>query len=215
VKRWTLLEIWARTPRVALASFLILSLSILFSQTCLADDASAKAARELAQKIAAQIDHKKKVFVEVTDMTGTMGISELWSVKRAIEAELHARGGHPVDDTSYETMVRVILSHDPNQRLWVAEFDSEGARKIVIVPFEFQSLDVRPWMQGAHLDKELIFSANSQFLDFLPCESSTNEHCGAPLVLFPSEVMTTKVWESFPNLPFNTKNLYLEIYGEE
>ncbi len=70
VKRWTLLEIWARTPRVALASLLICFPAILFSQNCWADDASTKAARELAQKIAVQIDHKKKVIVEVVDFDG-------------------------------------------------------------------------------------------------------------------------------------------------
>jgi hypothetical protein len=214
VKRWTLSEIWARTPRVVLASFLICFLSMLSVKTCRADDAANKAARELAQKVAERIDHKKKLFIEVTDLTGGMGTNDLWGAKRAIEAELHARGCHPVDDTSYEIKVRAILSRDTNERLWVAEFDSEGVRKAVMVPFDLESLDVRPWMQGAHLDRELIFSATSQFLDFLPCQSPTKDPCGAPLVLFPGEVMSAKGWESFPNIAIeHEKTLSRDVRG--
>ncbi len=59
VKRRTLAVIRARTPRIALATFLICFLANLFVMPCRADDASTKAARQLAQKIAAQIDPKK------------------------------------------------------------------------------------------------------------------------------------------------------------
>ena len=103
MKRWTLFEIWARTPRIALASFLIFSANIFIVKPCWADDASAKAARELAQKIAAQIDHKKKMTVEIADLTGEMRAADLDDAKRVIEAELRARGCHRgVGYDSYE-----------------------------------------------------------------------------------------------------------------
>jgi hypothetical protein len=189
VKRWTLLEMWARTPRIALASFLICFLFILIAGPCWADDASTKAARELAQKIAAQIDHKKKVFVEVVDLTGEMRAADLDDAKKIIESELRVRGCHVVSDSTYETRLRVSLSQDLSERMWLADFENEGVHVVAMVPLERTSLDVRPWMKGVHLDRELIFSDNSPFLDFVVCHSPTNENCGAALVLYPTKIM--------------------------
>jgi hypothetical protein len=201
VKRWTLFVTWARTPRIALATFLICSLSILVARPCWADDASTKAARELAQKIAAQIDHKKKLVVEVVDLTGEMRAADLDDAKKVIESELRARGMRTVGDTSYDVKIRITLSQDLVEQMWVAEYETEGARLILMAPFEHTSLDIRPWMTGAHVDRELIFSDNAPFLDFVECRKPTKESCGAVLVLFPTELMGVKGWESFPNVP--------------
>jgi hypothetical protein len=202
VKRWTLFEIWARTPRTALASFLIFFLTILIAGPCWADDASTKAARELAQKIAAQIDHKKKVIVEVVDLTGEMRPADLDDAKKVIESELRARGCSVVSDATYETKLRVSLSQDLSELMWVADFENEGAHVVSMAPFERSSLDVRPWMKGVHLDRELIFSDTSQFLDFVPCHSSANETCGAALVLYPTKIMDLRSAGNFPSPAF-------------
>jgi hypothetical protein len=201
VKRWTLLEIWARPPRTALASFLICFLFILIAGPCWADDASTKAARELAQKIAAQIEHKKKVIVEVVDLTGEMRAGDLDEAKRIIETELRARGLHIGADTSVDVKLRITLSQDLVERMWVAVYAIEGTRAILMAPFAHTTLDVRPWMTGAHLDRELIFSDNALFLDFDECRRSTQESCGVELVLFPTELMGMKGWESSPDVP--------------
>lgn len=189
MKRWTLLEIWARTPRIALATFLICFLPILAAAPCWADDASTKAARELAQKIAAQIDHKKKVFVEVVDLTGEMRAADLDDAKKTIESELRVLGCHVVEDASYETKLRVLLSQNLVERMWVSDYENEGTHAVSMAAFERTSLDARPWLKGVHLDRELIFSDNSQFLDFVPCLTSANETCGAGLVLYPTKIM--------------------------
>jgi hypothetical protein len=202
VKRWTLLEIWARTPRVALAGFLICLLFILAAAPCRADDASTKAARDLAQKIAAQIDHKKKVLVEVVDLPGEMRTVDLEDAKKIIESELRARGCHVVADSSYETKLRISLSQNIAERMWVADYENEGAHTVSMAPFERTSLDVRPWLKGVHLDRELIFSDNSQFLDFVPCRTSANETCGAGLVLYPTKIMDLRGAGNFPSPVF-------------
>nr|HEV7954652.1 hypothetical protein [Candidatus Acidoferrales bacterium] len=165
-----------------------------------ADDASTKAARELVQKIAAQIDHKKKVMVEVADMTGEMRAAELDDAKKMIESELRARGLRTVADSSFDVKVRITLSQDLIERIWVAEYEAEGTRAVLVAQFEHTGLDIRPWMTGAHLDRELIFSDNALFLDFVECRRPTKETCGAELVLFPKELMGMKGWESFPDV---------------
>ena len=136
VKRWTLLEIWARTPRVALASFLIFSFAILAASTCWADDASTKAARELAQKIAAQIDRDKKISVDVVDLIGHAQAADLNPIQILIEMELRAHGFHVVTDSSYDTKIRITLSQDSAERLWVADFTADGKPSVMIIPFE-------------------------------------------------------------------------------
>jgi hypothetical protein len=202
VKRWTLSEIWARTPRVVLASFLICFLFILVARPCWADDAANKAARQLAQQIAAQIDHKKKVAVEIIDLTREMTTAEIGDAKKVIEIELRARGLHIVTDASFEVKVRITLTQDLTERIWVAEYENDGAHPVLMAPFEHASLDIRPWMTGAHLDRELIFSDNALFLDFDECRTAAKESCGAELILFPSGLtgMTIGGRESFPNV---------------
>jgi hypothetical protein len=183
VKRWTLSEIWARTPRIALASFLLFFLGTLIVGPCWADDASTKAAREVAQKLAAQIDHKKKALIEVVDLTGEMRVTDLDDAKRTIEAELHAHGVRAVADTSYETKIRITLSRDNVERLWIADYDSGGARAAVMVSFELTSLDLRSWITGAHLDRELVFTDSSPMLDFACTSSAVGTGCGEVLAL--------------------------------
>jgi hypothetical protein len=113
---------------------------------------------------------------------------------------LRARGCHVVSDSTYETKLRVSLSQNLSERMWVADYDNEGVHVVSMAPFERTSLDVRPWLKGVHLDRELIFSDTSQFLDFILCQKATKENCGVKLVLFPAEVMGMAGWESFPNI---------------
>jgi hypothetical protein len=89
-----------------------------------------------------------------------------------------------------------------SELMWVADFENEGAHVVSMAPFERSSLDVRPWMKGVHLDRELIFSDTSQFLDFVPCHSSANETCGAALVLYPTKIMDLRSAGNFPSPAF-------------
>jgi hypothetical protein len=200
VKRWTLAVIWARTPRIALATFLICFLANLIVMPCRADDASSKAARALAQKIAAQIDHKKKVSVEMADLTGEMRAGELDESKKAIESELRTRGVRTVADNLYEVKVRVTLSRDNVERLWIADYDDEGAHVNLIVPFEFPAFDLKSWITGAHLDRELVFSDNSPMLDFACTGAVPGKSCGEVLVLHPDGVVFMSLELNLPRV---------------
>jgi hypothetical protein len=200
VKRWTLLEIWARTPRVALAGFLICSLFIVVAAPCWADDASTKAARELAQKIAAQIDHKKKVLVEIVDLTGETRAGELEEAKKAIESELRAKGLRTVEDASFEMKVRVTLSRNNAERILIADCDNDGAHMILMEPFERMSFDAKPWASRTHVDRELVFSGNSPILDFACTNTSTARECGKVLVLYPDAVVLMDSEQNFPRV---------------
>ncbi|HEY4839668.1 MAG TPA: hypothetical protein VIH72_13725 [Candidatus Acidoferrales bacterium] len=206
MKRWTLLEIRARTPRIALASFLFCFLYILIAGPCWADDASAKAARELAQKIAAQIDHKKKVIVELVDLTGEMRAAELDDAKKAIENELRAGGLRLVADTSFDLKVRITLSADNIERLWIADFDNDGARATLIEPFERSSFDAKPWASRTHVDRELVFSGNASFLDFACTNLPTAKDCGNVLVLYPNAVVLMDSAQNFPRAAISQEN---------
>jgi hypothetical protein len=200
VKRWTLFEIWARTPRIALASFLICLLFILIAGPCWADDASAKVARELAQKIAAQIDHKKKVVVEVADLTGEMRAAELDEVKRTIEMELRTRGLRTVADSSFDVKVRITLSADNSERLWIADFDNDGAHATLIEPSERSSFDAKPWASRTHVDRELVFSGNAPFLDFACTSPQAAKECGKVLVLYTDGIVLMDSEQNFPRI---------------
>lgn len=142
--------------------------------------------------------------MEVVDLTGEMRASELDDAKKVIEGELRTRGLRTVADTSFDVKVRITLSQDLVERMWLAEYEIEGTRTVLMTPFQRTSLDVQPWMNGAHLDRELIFSDNSPFLDFIECQKLTKETCGVQLVLFPAElkVMVMMGWETFPNVSF-------------
>jgi hypothetical protein len=208
VKRWTLLEIWARTPRVALATFLICFLFILIAGPCWADDASTKAARELAQKIAAQIDHKKKVLIEIADLTGEMRAADLDDAKKAVESELRARGLHTVADSSFDVRVRITLSTDNSERLWIADYDNDGAHAVLMEPFERMSFDARPWASRTHIDRELVFSGNSPILDFACTNPPTAKECGKVLVLYTDGIVLMDSEQNFPRVVISHENVW-------
>jgi hypothetical protein len=206
VKRRTLFEIWARTPRTALASFLIFFLTILIAGPCWADDASAKAARELAQKVAAQIDHAKKLNAEVIDLTREMPAAELAEAKESIDAELRRHGVHVIQGSSYDLKIRFTLSRDDARWLWIADYENEGAHAVVIVPFERQSLDVGSWLARAHVDRELVFSGNSPILDFACTGPQQLKECGQVLVLYKDRVVLMSSEKNYPSASIGEEN---------
>lgn len=208
MKRWTLLQIWARTPRIALASFLIFFLSILVGRPCWADDASAKAARELAQKIAAQIDHKKKVIIEVADLTGEMRAAELDEAKKVIESELRTRGLRTVTDSSFDAKVRIALSADNAERLWIAEYDNDGAHATLIESFERSSFDAKPWASRTHVDRELVFSGNAPILDFACTNPAEAKECGKVLVLYTDGIVLMDSEQNFPRITISREGAW-------
>jgi len=168
-----------------------------------ADDASTKAARELAQKIAAQIDHKKKVMVEVADMTGEMRAAELDDAKKMIESELRARGLRTVADSSFDVKVRITLSADNEERLWIADFDNDGPHATLIEPFERSSFDAKPWASRTHVDRELVFAGNAPILDFACTNPPAAKECGKVLVLYTDGIVLMDSDQNFPRIAFS------------
>jgi hypothetical protein len=206
VKRWTLTEIWARTPRIALATFLIFSLTILIAKPCSADEASTKYARVLALNIAQQLDRMKKLNVEIIDLTRYMPAAVLVDAKEAIEAELRGRGFHIAQDDSYDLKIRFTLSRDNARWLWIADYENEGAHEVVIVPFERPNLDVGSWLARAHVDRQLVFSGNSEILDFACTGPQQSKECGQVLVLYSDRVVLMSPEKNYPSANIGEEN---------
>jgi hypothetical protein len=208
VKRWTLAVIWARTPRIAIATFLICFLSVVIGAPCWPDEAANKAARELAQRLAAQIDHQKKLYVEAVDVTGEMRPADLADVKKVIESELRARGLSVSAGLPAEVKIQVTLSRNNVERLLIADYDHDGAHEVAITPFEQSSLDLKPWLARAHLDRELIFSGNSPILDFGCTNGSASKDCGQVLLLYSDALVLMAADQNFPRMPISRENAW-------
>lgn len=166
MKRWTWSENWARTPRAALASFLICFLSILIAGPCWADDAADKAARELAHKLVPQLDQKLTFHVDVRDLTSELSPAELNEARAALESELHAYGVR-IGAGGADSSLRVSLSENPDGRLWVAEFLRDEKSATVMLLFAKATDAASP--QGANsvqAQSQLIFEEAEPILDF-------------------------------------------------
>ena len=198
--------IWARTPRISVATILICFLSTLVAGPCRADEAATKAARELARKIAGQIDHKKTVFVELGEVTSELRPADLAEIKKVIVSELRAHDLSVSDGAQAEVRIRVTLSSNNLERLWIAEYDSEGAHAVVISPFEQSSLDLKPWLARVHLDRELVFAGNSPILDFACTDTSVAKNCGPVLVLYSDAVVLMAADQNFPRISIPHEN---------
>lgn len=201
MKRWTLLEIWARTPRIALATFLIFSANIFIAKPCWADDASTKAARELTQKIVLQLDRDKRISVEVVDLTGQMHGADADTTKGLIESELRTHGYQLATDGSGEVKIRFTLSRDLVERIWIADFTREGKSIASMIPFGVVAPDLSPWATRVHLDRELVYSQNSPMLDFACDNSGAAKECGEILVLNTDTVVLMAPERKFPSAP--------------
>jgi hypothetical protein len=189
----------ARTRRKPSAVLLLFLFALLAVIPCRADDAATKAAGELAQKLASQLDRNQKVALEVTDLTGEMRRADMDATQRLIETELHAHGFQIVNDASFEIKIRITLSQDSVERLWVADFTREGKQSALMVPFELITPDLRSWATGMHLDRELVFSQNSPMLDFGCDSSAAAKDCGDKLILNADSVVLMSTELNFPS----------------
>jgi hypothetical protein len=187
-----------RKQRAALVTLLFL-FAIFAVVPCRADDAAINAARELAQKIEAQLDRNQKISIEVVDLTSQMHAADLDAARQAVESDLRARGFRVVTDSSFELKIRFTLSRDSSERLWVADFTRDGKQTAIIVPFEMIAPDLSPWVTGVHLDRELIFSQNSPMLDFGCSGSPDAKDCGEILILGADKVAYMAPELNFPS----------------
>ncbi len=100
---------WSFSRRRTLATLLI----FIFGITALpsrADSLATTAARELARKIASQLDPKQSARVEFRDLTNGMGAAEISDAQHAFENELTSRGFHFAAAASAQITVKVTLS---------------------------------------------------------------------------------------------------------
>ena len=166
VKHWTLAVIWARTPRVALATFLICFLSILSGAPCWADDAANKAARELARKLVPQLDLKESFHVDLRDLTSELSPAELTEARAALESELHAYGVR-FADAGADVSLRVSLSENIDERLWVADFVRDEKAAAVILSFTKVSVTtISQTATPVQIQRQLVFEQSEPILDF-------------------------------------------------
>lgn len=198
MNRWTLFALRARTPRVALATLLLFTFPFIVAKSSFADDAAAKAAKELARKLGAQVDHKKKLQIKMNDVTGSMQVPDLEALKKTIVAELHLVGFRVVADSSYDLSIQVTLSKNLRGLLLLAAYSSDEKESAVIVPFESSDLDPGQWLTGVHLDRELIFADDSPILDFACVGTGTS--CQT-LVLHAGKVSLMAAELNYPSAP--------------
>jgi hypothetical protein len=146
--------------------------------------------------------------VEVADLTGEMRAAELDDAKKVIENELQVRGLRTVADSSFDAKLRITLSSDDTERLWIADFDNDGAHVTFIEPFERSSFDAKPWAARTHVDRELVFSGNAPILDFACTNPATAKECGKVLVLYPDAVVLMDSEQSFPRVSISHENTW-------
>jgi hypothetical protein len=174
VNRWTLPR---RRPRRFRARNFRAALMIigLFAFVCCgvgapvvrADEAANAAARELADKLAEQLNKKQKIEVEFRDLDGLMPSAQLTLAHVAFDTELSARGIHYAIGEQPDVVIRVNLSESQDARIWIAQFIKGGGNTPVFSSFPkppgTTPIDATTLVR---IQAKPIFQQNEPILDF-------------------------------------------------
>lgn len=176
VNRWTLprrrpRRFRARNSRAAL---IIIG---LFAFVCCgagapvvrADEAANAAARELARKLAAQLEPKQMLHLEFADLDRSLPKADIAEAERQFEEEIQSQGFRLSTDPPGDVSVRISFSEDNANQLWVASFLKEGKPVVTIVSFA-KSQEIRPDFSSAklvRLQAQLVFEQSDPILDFV------------------------------------------------
>jgi hypothetical protein len=106
--------------------------------------------------------------------------------------------------------------------LWIADFENDGAHEALMTPFERVSFDSKPWASRTHIDRELVFSGNSQILDFGCTNPPAAKECGKVVVLYTDGVVLMDSDQGFPRVAISHESAWprdvrgrLEISGAD
>jgi len=167
-------------------SFLFLFLFLGFSDWAAAPAQSlAEAAREAAQKAAAGAPRGEAVTLRAQNVS-TLEAGEFAEARRALEAELRARGWRLVEGSAASTEIRATLSESWTRYLWVVEVRRGDERRVA---FASAPRPLGPPVQPRAtlaIDKQLLWEQAEQILD-VAVLSSGSQAAGL-LVLDPAKV---------------------------
>ncbi len=188
---------WSFSRRRTLATLLI----FIFGITALpsrADSLATTAARELARKIASQLDPKQSARVEFRDLTNGMGAAEISDAQHAFENELTSRGFHFAAAASAQITVKVTLSADSDSRLWIAEYTQDAHTSVAIVSFAPQPSNPAATQGAILIQRQLALTQSEPILDFAFAGQSSDTNTPL-LVLTPASISVMrfrdKSWE--------------------
>lgn len=164
-----------------------ISLGYLFLGAALstqADSAATYAAKQLADRVAAQLDAKPAYRVEFRDLTGQMPPAEFSQARSAFLDEFSARGIQ-LAPSSQPVSIWIKLSRDVNSRLWIAEFPQNASLSPELVDFPLETETGLAPQTAFALRKQLIFQQRLPILDFGIASELANP--GAPLLVLTRE----------------------------
>ncbi len=155
----------------ALLRPLVLAGLLLFSSLAAVPAACGEAAmtggaRQLAQKLAADLSAKQPWHFEFRDLTDS-SVADFNEARQAFEAELTSHGFHLVPSAPAENSVRVTLSKDPQEGLWIAEFLRDGKADVEIVPFTLIAMGAATLPPPISIQRQFVFEQPSPFFDFV------------------------------------------------
>lgn len=153
--------------RIAFLFILFPALILFLAGACRADDAANQAAQELARKIAAQINSKQSLHIELRDLTGELSQADMAAARGALENEFRAHGIRIAEGNTGEIEVQVSLSNTPRERLWIADISADGKATVVMVSFTKPSAIVTASdSMPVRVQGEFVFEQADPILDF-------------------------------------------------
>jgi hypothetical protein len=175
VNRWTLPR---RRPRRSRARNFRAALMIigLFAFVCCgvgapvvrADEAANAAARELAKKVAAQIDFKQRhLYFSVMDETGGLSAGEVAGVLDAFKGALLPPGYYPPINEIPPLRIEVTLTKNFSQRLLIAQFEKDGTPYVEMVGFALKEpISSDEIGSSVRIETQIVFTQEDPLLDF-------------------------------------------------
>jgi hypothetical protein len=152
-----------------------------------ADTPATNAARELARKIAPQLDLKQTAHIEFRDLTNEMGAAEISEAQHAFENELTSHGFRFTAAASAQITVKVSLSADSDSRLWIAEYTQDAHTSVAIVSFASRPANPAATQGAILIQRQLILSQPEPILDFAFAGQSSDTNTPL-LVLSPASI---------------------------
>lgn len=133
-------------------------------------------ARELAEKIVTHVQARSAVTVSLRNLS-SLTPNDAAQVRRAIEAELRARGVQLMGADRAVDEVRLTLSENAGGYLWVAEVGHGDSWDVVMTTAPFPAVPDRGGA-GVSIRKNLVWCQPEPMLDF-----ATADVAGRPLLL--------------------------------
>ena len=138
----------------------------ILAPICVADTSATNAARDLARKVAAQLDSKFAIHAEFRDFTDELAAAEINDAQRTFESELNSRGLRFAAATAAQVAVKITLSRDADSRFWIAEFSVDAHPSVVISAFALPSTNSAAQQNAVLIQRQLILSRPEPILDF-------------------------------------------------